>query len=145
MANPLIPQGTLNRILGSCIFLQNSQLNVIAGNLAEDAISIAPETPAGDYPATLTGAVQSPRPFQVYTVTLHIDRAQPIAQIWEQQLLSNSNVGDFTVTGDVAGLGPWPFLNGMIMNRNELAFTGLTVEYAIVLRGVYPINNALFS
>jgi hypothetical protein len=145
VANPLIPQGQLNRVLASCVFANFSSLNVISGNLAEDAISMAPEGPAGDYLSTLTGAVQSPRPYQIYTVTLHLDRAQPIAQAWEMQLLQNGNVGPFTVTPDVVGLGPFPFINGMIMNRNELTLAGGSVEYQIVLRGTYVINNSLFT
>jgi hypothetical protein len=145
MANPLIPQGQLNRVLASVAFENNAGLNVISGNLAEDAISIAPEGPAGDYIPTLTGAAQSPRPYQIYTVTIHLDRAQPIAQVWEQQLLQNGNVGPFTVAPDVFGLGPFPFVNGMIMNRNELSFAGTSVEYPVVLRGTYVINNNLFT
>ena len=55
MANPLVPQGFLNRVRGAVSVTDVPALNITASYLGKDAISMRPDGPATDIIPTLTG------------------------------------------------------------------------------------------
>lgn len=142
--NALIAQGTLNRLLASVQFISLAQLNITKGLLAPEMITIAPEDVASDYLGTQVGAVQSGRPFQIYNVTVHLLKSQSLCEQWEQQRLTNTNIGDFVVYPDSPTMNPRYYSNGVLSNINEIQFSGTTVDFPLMLRGTYNINSALF-
>lgn len=144
MANTLIAQGTLNRLLASVSVISLPQLNITKGLLAPEQISIAPDDVASDYLATQVGAVQSGRPFQMYTITIHALKSQSLAAAWEQQRLTDTNIGDVVVTPDNITMNPYYFSNAVLSNVNEIQFAGTTVDFPIILKGTYNINQNLF-
>jgi hypothetical protein len=145
MANPLIPQGTLNRILGTVQIVDIPTLSITEGFMGEEMISISPDGPASDYIKTQTGAVPSGRPYQPYTIMVHLLRSQGLAALWEQQRSQNTNIGDVVVTPDSPTLGPYTFNNCSLINVNEMTFNGMGDDYPLVIQGTLPINAALFT
>jgi hypothetical protein len=145
MANPLVPLGTLNRLLGTVSVVNFPQLNVTAGYLGTEMISIAPDGPRSDYIDVQTGAVPSPRPYQKYTTMVHLLRSQGLAALWELQAGQSTSIGDFAVTPDSTTMPIYYFVNGVIMNVNEMAFNGAGDDYPLVLQGTYNINASLFT
>ena len=86
--NPLIQQGTLNRLRGSVVYANDATLNVTAPYLAREAISIAFEGDAGMLIPTLTGGVTSPEPYQLATITIHLVKSQALANVYKSQIES---------------------------------------------------------
>lgn len=71
MANPLVPQGFLNRVRGAVSITDVPALNVTASYLGKDGISMRPDGPATDILPTMTGTVGSQVPYQQVTLTVH--------------------------------------------------------------------------
>lgn len=144
-ANPLVAQGTLNKVRGSVVFVDNPQLNVTASFLGDDGISVAPDGEASAYLPTMTGAVRSPNPFQVVTVTIHLLKSQGLSDTWKGQIEDTTNIGDMVVTPDSVTLGLYRYTNGIIMNTGDLNFAGKSPDFTVILRGTYNINNQMFD
>lgn len=146
MANPLIPQGTLNKLTGTVQVIAFPQLNALASNLGAEGISLSFEGESSGYFGTMTGAVPSPNPYQMVTLTLHLLKTQQLGGLWELQRQTTTSIGDVVVTTDATStLGPYPLSNCTIKNVNELSFAGTTPEYVVTVQGVYYENSALFN
>ena len=76
MANPIVPQGTLNRLRGSVTIPSNTGLNITASYLGKDGISMSFDGAANTAIDTMTGIVQSPEPYQRVTVAIHLLKSQ---------------------------------------------------------------------
>jgi hypothetical protein len=145
MANPLIYQGVLNKLRGSLSVILLPELNVTASYLGEDGISLAFEGEASAYLPTMTGAVPSPNPYQISTVSIALLRTQNLSAIWKAQMELNTTIGDVVVKTDTATLPNYSFLNCTIKGVGELAVNGRSPLYGIVLQGTYYINSTLFD
>lgn len=145
MANPLVPQGTLNRLVASVIWKSFLELTVTAPFLGREGISLAFDGEATTFIPTLTGNVISPNPFQMVTLTINLLKTQPLAQLYETQRQSNAQLGDGTVRPDAATLAPFKLINCAIQEVRELRFSGEDAGYAVTIRGAYPVNNALWT
>lgn len=143
--SPQISQGVLNRLIASVIWTSYPQLTITAPFLGRDGISLAFEGNAVEFLPTLTGNVNSPEPFQMVTLTMHLLKTQGIAQLYESQRQTNAQLGTGTVRPDAATLGPYKLLNAAIESVRELAFSGQNAEYVVTCRATYPINSALWS
>ena len=144
MANPLTPQGTLNRALTSVSVINFPALNVTSGFFGTKVARITFEGDASDYIATLTGAVPSPRLYQVATVAMYLNKSQLLSTLWEQQRNTNTAIGDVVVVTDSAILGKYRISNCILQNVNELDLTGESNDYPVMLKGIYYVNNSLF-
>ena len=89
MANPLVPQGFLNRVRGAVSVTDAPALNITASYLGKDAISMRPDGPATDIIPTLTGTVGSQAPYQQVTVTVHLLRTQGLSDSYKRPALSS--------------------------------------------------------
>lgn len=145
MANPNVPQGTLNRLKGSVLVETDDSLNVTAPFLGPEGITLAFEGTATAYYPTMTGAVTSPEPYQAVTLTVNLLKTQNLAAQWEAQRQKNSLLGDVTVTTDAAPLPSYDLINCSIENVRELKFAGTDPGFIVTVRGYYPINSALFG
>lgn len=145
MPNPLVPQGTLNRLRGSVVYASNSTLNITAPYLSREAISISFEGDAGVLLPTLTGGVTSPEPFQMATVTINMLKTQNLANIYKQQFQTNTNVGDVSVITDTNTLGDYELVNCILRGVRDLSFDGNQPTFQVTLSGIYYVNNALWS
>lgn len=145
MSNPLIQQGTLNRLRGSVSPVDFPELNVIAGNLATEGISISFGGGATTTIDTMTGVVQSPEPYLKVSVKVHLLKSQLLADLWKAQMEDNTLIGDLAVTTDTITLTDYNFTNVAIESVETLDFSGKNANYIINLTGIYYINNSLWQ
>jgi hypothetical protein len=145
MANPIAPQGTLNRALTSVQVIQLPQLNVTAGYFGTKVARLTFEGDTADYIGTLTGAVPSPRLYQVVTITMYLNKSQGLSSLWELQRSTNASIGDVVITTDSTTLPDYFLNNCILQNIPDLELTGENNDYPVTLKGVYYINSSLFN
>ncbi len=145
MANPYVNQGTLNRALTSLSVVDIPELNVTTGYFAEQLAVINFEDRISDYIPTTAGAVPSPRLVQFVTVRAYLNKAQGLAAQWEQQRLTNAIIGDVVVVTDSSALPVYYLQNCVLENVDALNLNGTSADFAISIRGTYPVNSDLFT
>jgi len=145
MANPLVDQGVLNRLRASVVVTNFPQLNVISANLGKEAIRLALDGQASAYLGTMTGAVPSPEPYQIATVTINLVKSEPIANIYKLQFESSVLLGPIVVRSDAATLGVYPLTNCVLENVREQSYAGDEPVWAVTIKGTYYINTNYFS
>ena len=146
MANPLIAQGTLNRLRASVTWASNPGLNVTASFLGREGIRLALQGESITYIPTMTGAIQSPEPYMQIELTLHLLKTQALSSSYKRQMETNATIGDGTVRPDVAsGLDAYQIVNCGIRSVRELNFSGEDAGFAVVIGGYYLVNSSLFG
>jgi hypothetical protein len=144
-ANPLIYQGTLNKLRGSLSVILFPELNVTASYLGEDGIGMTFEGEASAYLPTMTGAVPSPNPYQISTVSIALLRTQNLSAVWRSQMETATTIGDVVVRTDTPTLNDYSILNCTIKGVGEVAVNGRSPLWGIVLQGTYYVNSTLFD
>lgn len=145
MANPLIPQGTLNRLRSSIVWASFPNLNVTAPYLGKGSIHISFQGDVTQYIPTLVGAVTSPEPYQQLVLTVHLLKTQNLGAAYQSQILNNSLLGDGTVRTDANGFGSYLITNCAIIGVDEINTDGTDPGYTVRIGGIYYINNSLFG
>ena len=145
MANPQIPQGTLNRIIAAVTWPDYPALNVTAPFVGREGIRLGFEGNATDFIDTLTGVVTSPAPYQRISLTMTLLKSQGLAQLYENQRANNSLLGNGNVYPDVTTLAPYSILNCGVMTVRELSFAGEDAAYAVSVSGYILTNSGLFG
>lgn len=145
MASPQIALGSLNRLLTAVTVVQFPNLNVTRGFFSQKMARISFEGATADYIPVQTGAVPSPRPFQVVTVMMYLLKSQSLAAQWEQQRLTQAAIGDVNVVTDANTLPNYYLQNCILENIPDLELTGETDDFPVSLKGTYGINGNLFS
>lgn len=145
MSNPLIQQGTLNRLLASVVYANFPQLNVTSPFLGKAAITVAFEGQTSLLIGTLTGAVTSPEPYMFATVTMHLVRSQALAQAYKAQIETNTTMGSVNIIPDTTTLQPFQLDTCVLQSMKEINFDGTQSELTITLQGVYRINSTLYT
>jgi hypothetical protein len=164
--NPLIAQGYLNKLRASLSLTNFTNLNVTAPFLNREGIRLAIEGQATDFLPTLTGAVGSPNPFMMCSVTVNLLKTQSIANAYKLQMESSTLLGPGTVRPDIgnstttflqanpllaqgglpaAGLSPYELTNLAIVSVAEQSYSGEDAGWRITLRGFYQINSSLYN
>lgn len=143
--NPLIPQGSLNRLKASITWPSNPTLNVTQSFLGRMGIHFAWDGDATLFIPTMTGSIQSPEPYQMVTLTIHLIKTVGLAAAYEAARVSNTDLGDGTVRSDAAALPVFQIYNAAIMNVRELSFAGDDGDYGVTVRGYYLTNNQLWN
>lgn len=145
MANPQVPQGTLNRLRASVVIPQFPQLNVTAAFLGEEAIRLSFEGESTTFINTLTGAVTSPEPYIAATVSINLLKTQQLANLYKRQMEQSAILGDLTIRPDASTLNPYLLENCAIESVPELNFGGRDAAYRVVIKGFYIVNNILWN
>lgn len=145
MANPMIPQGTLNRLRGSVNFVDFPELNVTAPYLGKAGITLQLEGEATDMIGTMSGVVTSPAPYMMVSCVVNILKTQDLATTFKEQMEDASVIGDFVVTSDTATLPTYYINNAAIESVKEMSFNGEDAGFAITLKGYYLTNNSLWD
>ena len=145
MPNPLVDQGTLNRLRASIVVPNAPQLNVISANLGREGIRLALDGPATAYLATMTGAVPSPEPYQIVTLTVNIVKSEPVSNIYKTQFETTVLIGPVTVRPDSPTLGLYQLLNCVLENVREMSYAGDEAIYAVTIKGTYQVNAGYFN
>lgn len=145
MANPLVQLGSLNRLVASVLWVDFPQLNVIASFLNRDGIRLSLDGDATRMLPALTGAVTSPEPYQMATITINLLKTQFLSVLYKAQMEESTLLGDCTVRPDTPTFPPYDFTNVAIESVRELSFNGDDAGWAVVCRGTYLINSALWN
>ena len=143
--NPLISQGTLNRIRGSVVVPLYPELTVTAPFLGKDGISLNLEGNVTEYLETMTGAVTSPNVYMMATATVRLLKTQALSAVYKAQMELDSRIGDVTVTPDSATLPVYNLVNCSIMTVADLSFGGSNAEMVVGIHGYYYVNSSLFT
>src|ERR1017187_46116 len=146
MANPNIPQGTINRLQASIVWHDFPSLNITPSFLAPEGIDMTLEGTMTTMMPTMTGIVSSPEPWMMMRLVVHLVRAQSLAASYKEQWELSSLIGEGTVRPDVISsvLPPFSVGNVAITNVNALNFSGRDVGFVITLMGAYNINSNLW-
>jgi hypothetical protein len=144
-SNPMIPQGTLNRLRGSVNFVSNSQLNVTAPYLGKAGITLTLEGESTLMIPTMSGVVTSPEPYMMVSATINLLKTQNLAAVFKAQMENTTLIGDFVVTPDASTLPTYYVNNAAIESVKEMGLNGEDAGFVITLKGYYLVNNALWN
>jgi len=143
--NPLIDQGTLNRLRATVTIPGSPELNVTPGFLGPNAISMTLDGEVTRTLPTLAGTVTSPEPYQLVTVTIQLLRSQALAASYKARQETNSLIGPITVRPDASTLPDYVFQNCSITDTGPMTFNGGDPGYVITMKGYYPTNSSLWN
>lgn len=144
-SNPLIAQGTLNRLRASVVWASNSSLNVTAPYLGREGIRLALEGETTTFINTMTGAVTSPEPYQVVNLTISLLKTQGLAAVYKAQMELAALIGDGTVYPDASTLPTYSLINCAIQSVRELSFSGEDAGWVVAVKGYYLVNSSLWG
>lgn len=145
MSNPLIAQGTLNRLRASVSIPAFPTLNVTAAYLGKDGIGVAFQGDQTLMIPTLTGTVTSPEPYQLVEITMALLRTQALGDAYKVQAELSTLLGDLTMRPDSSILSPYTFRNCAIQRVRDLPMNGTDAGYVVTLGGYYNINDDLWN
>jgi hypothetical protein len=144
-SNPMIPQGTLNRLRGTVNFAANPQLNVTAPYLGKAGITMSLEGESTLMIPTMSGTVTSPEPYMMVSCVVNILKTQNLASVFKAQMEKTTVIGDVVVTSDTTTLPTYYLNNCAIESVREMSFNGEDAGFAITIKGYYIINNDSWS
>ncbi|EML4687387.1 MULTISPECIES: hypothetical protein [Citrobacter] len=144
MANPLVPQGFLNRVRGSISVTDVPALNVTASYLGKEGISMRPDGAATDIIPTMAGTVGSQAPYQQVTVTVHLLRTQGLSDSYKNRFATDTSLGEVVITPDSTTLSNFTVLNCYLVNFNELPFNGMDAGYVVTMSGYITTNDNMW-
>lgn len=145
MANPQVPQGTLNRLLATVNWPDNADLNVTSSYLGRNGIHLTLDGKFVENLPTMTGTVTSPEPYVMFTMIIELLKSQPFSDQYKQQWESNAVIGDATVWPDSTTLSPFNLSNTSITGVRDLPFNGQDPVMAVTIEGYYQINSTLYG
>ena len=143
--NPLIPQGLLNRVRGSVVIPAFPNLNITASYVALDGISLDIDDDGTDQLKTMTGIVNSPSPYVMATVTVHVLKTQALGEAWAQQFQSNGQIGRVVVHTDTPVLTQYRVHNCSLLKPQPGAMNGTNPSLILTIRGTYNVNDYIWS
>lgn len=143
--NPLVDQGTLNRLRGSAVWQDLPNLNITAPYLGKEGMRLALEGESTQFIETMTGAVTSPQPYMAVSLTLSLLRTQSLADLYKQRMELDARIGAGTIRSDSAFLGVYDLVNCSIQSVRELPFNGEDAGFNVTIKGYYNINSALWN
>lgn len=143
--NPLIPQGTLNRVRCSIIVPNYPGLNITAPYMGRNFATISFDGDFTKLIGTGTGAVVSPEPYVEASIVVGILRTQALAASWRSQWEDTGNIGSVDVHSDTAAFPKFTISTAVIQHFDPNAFDGEDPVSRLTLRGIYYINNALWN
>jgi hypothetical protein len=141
----MIPQGVLNRLRGSVVFPSFPSLQITSPYLGRAGLRLALEGESVLFIPTMTGAVTSPEPYLMVSLTMNLIKSQALANAFKVQMELNSLLGDATVRPDSTVLSPYDLINTAIESVRELNFAGTDADYVVVIKGYYSVNSFMFG
>jgi hypothetical protein len=144
MANPLVTLGSLNRLVASVTWNSFPELNVTASFLNREGIRLALDGETTRFLPALAGAVTSPEPYQMVTLTINLLKTQGLGYLYKRQMETQSTLGNGVVRSDVLTFPAYDVVNMAIESVRELTFSGEDAGFTVVCRGYYLINSSLW-
>ena len=143
--NPLIDQGTLNRLRGSITIPNLPALNITAAFLGKAGINLALQGSATTFLPTMTGAVTSLEPYQAVILTAALLKTQALSGQWKAQQENSSILGPITVKTDSSVFPDYNLFNCAIESVRDMSFAGDDPQFMITIGGYYPVNAAMWN
>lgn len=145
MANPLVPQGTLNRLRATVTIPGNTALNITPGYMSKQFVTVSFDGNFDNLIETATGGVTSPEPYVMATVTVGLLRTQSLSNDWMTQVKALSNLGNVSIFSDSTAFDEIDLVNTIVQHIDPGAFDGMDPVVRVTLRGIYYINNDLWT
>ena len=145
MANPLIAQGTLNRVRCHIVVPSLTGLNITASYMVKNFATVSFDDNFVDQMPTGTGVVNSPVPYVMATISVGLIRSQSLAQSWLTQAQATSVLGNVTIYSDTAAWDPVQLSETAISHIQPGPYDGMDPTVSLTLRGVYYVNNDLWN
>lgn len=143
--NPFVAQGSLNRLIGSLTFPDSPALNITAEFLGSEAVSLNPSGPVTTMIGTLTGAVNSPEPYMLMNMLVHLVRSQALANTYKKLIQTNSFLGEGVFRPDAVTMDPFDFTNCNVTEMRPMIISGRDAGFMIGITGVWYINSSLWG
>lgn len=144
--NPLISQGTLNKLRGSIVVPEFPELNVTAPFLANDMISLALQGASTVRIPTGTGIATSPQPYMDAVLTVHLLRTNGLGAAYKTQMEVTTLLGDgIVITPDSSALPPYVLFNCSIDSVQEMNFAGRDASWVVTIGGIYYLNAEMWA
>lgn len=147
MANPLIDQGVLNRLIASVTYATFPQLNVTASFLGDTGIRVALTGKAATRINTLTGQTVSLEPFIPAVIQIPLLKTQNLSNVYKLQMELLARVGAVNVYPDVSagGIGIYAFVNASIGDVGEMDMGGRNPVWGVSVEATYNVNSAAWD
>ncbi len=142
---PIVQQGTLNRVRASVVIPSFPQLNVLASYMSNSFVSAKPQGDFAELIETATGGVPSPEPFVKMLITVGLLRTQNRGEIWQEQAEVGSYIGDVVVHSDTSAFLQRTYYDCIIQKIDPEAYDGRNPENRLTIIGIYRINNSLWN
>jgi hypothetical protein len=94
---------------------------------------------------TGTGAVTSPEPYVMATVSVDLLRTQALANAWLLQAALLSDLGPISVFSDTSAFPEIDLATTVIRQCEPGVFDGMNPVVKLTLRGVYYVNALLWA
>ena len=143
--NPLVAQGTLNRIRCHVVVPSFTELNITSSYMTKNFATISFDDNFTDQIPTATGVVNSPAPYTMASLSVGLIRTQSLAQSWLAQSQATSILGEVVIHSDTAA---WPAITisqASILHIQPGPFDGMDPTVQLSIRGVYYLNNDLWN
>jgi hypothetical protein len=151
-----VPQGVLNRVSALVTFNSGVLFQITPYLLGREGIRLTLEGNATDYFPTMTGAVPSPAPFQIATLTIALLKSQPQSDMVKSLFEENTLLGLVTVQPDVSAvansyvgggnvLSSYQLQNCVLESVNAMSFAGEEPTWVVTIKGYYEVNAFMFN
>lgn len=145
MANPQITQGVLNRVRTSVVVPNYPGLSVTAPYMGKSFAKLDFEGNFVEQIETGTGAVRSPEPFVMATLTVSILRPQSLSAAWLAQAQLDGYLGQVNAHSD-SSVFPVVSLNETVIRHIDPgAYDGTDPIVRLTLRGTFYVNGAMWA
>ncbi|WP_320533666.1 hypothetical protein [Robbsia andropogonis] len=143
--NPMVTQGTLNRVRTHVVCSDYTSLNVTSSYMGRSFARLAFEGDFNQLIGTGTSAVTSPEPYVFATLTLNLLRTQALSQSWMTQAQSSTSIGDVTAYSDASTFDAVTLSNCVIRSIDPGAYDGTDPVVRVELRGLFYVNDDMWS
>lgn len=140
-----VSQGTLNRLRCQVMVPNFPALNITAPYMGKSFARISFQGKYNDLLPTATGAVTSPEPYVLATISVGLLRPQALSTAWLLQAQLLGDIGPVTIWSDTS---VWPALTSystVIGDIDPGAYDGTDPVVRLTLDGVFPLNSTLWQ
>ena len=145
MANPLIAQGSLNRLRSSVTVPDFPALNITSSYMGKSFVTVTFDGDFDKLIGTGTGAVTSPEPYVEANVVVSLLRTQALSGAWLAQAQTLSDIGDVSIFPDSTAFPEIDLVSCVIQHVDPGVYDGLDPIVKLNLKGVFLINNNLWA
>ncbi len=143
--NPMVAQGTLNRLKASVTFPSLSGLNITSPYMSKHFVTVSFDGDFDNLIETATGGVTSPEPYVMATVSVGILRTQALASQWLAQAQAISDIGEMSVFSDTAAFPEIDLHNAILKHLDTGTYDGTDPVVKLTFKGIFYANNNLWT